>query len=75
MGGMALTTRNYPAAEAAFRETVRLDPQRAEAWSILVRMVHATRGLDAARAVLREALDKVPDDPALVRLRGKMGGE
>lgn len=75
MGGMALTTRNYPAAEAAFRETVRLDPQRAEAWSILVRMVHATRGLDAARAVLGEALDKVPDDPALVRLRRQMVGE
>ena len=75
MGGMALTTHNYPAAEAAFRETVRLDPQRAEAWSILVRMVHATRGLDAARAVLREALDKVPDDLALVQLRGQMGGE
>ncbi len=74
MGGMALTTRSYAAAQAAFRETVRLDPQRVEAWSILIRLTHATEGLDAARAVLRDALRRVPDDPGLIELRARMGG-
>lgn len=73
MGGMALSTRNFRAAEAAFREVVRLDPQRAEAWSVLVRLAEAVRGPEAARAVLREALDQVPTDPGLLRLRAQFG--
>ena len=31
LGGMALTMQNLPAAEGAFREVVRLDPQQIEA--------------------------------------------
>ena len=74
MGGMALSTRNFPAAEAAFREAVRLDPQRVDSWSILIRLIHATRGVEEALGVLGEALERVPDAPVLLQLQAGMGG-
>lgn len=72
-GGMALTMRNIPAATAAFRQVVALDPQRVEAWSMLVRLAEATEGPEAARRVLREALALVPDDPGLAEMRRQLG--
>lgn len=74
LGGMALTGRNFPAAMAAFGEVVKLDPQRVEAWSILVRLTHATQGPQAAREVLRAALQRVPGDPGLKLLQSELGG-
>jgi len=68
MGGMALTLRNVRAAVAAFREVVRLDPQRVEAWQMLVRISAATDGRGAARRILDEALRQVPGDPQLLSL-------
>ncbi len=68
LGGMALTLRNAEAAERAFREVVDLDPQRAEAWPMLVQLVQINRGPQEARRVLREALDILPNDPALIEL-------
>jgi hypothetical protein len=65
LGGVALTMRNLPAAEGAFREVTRMDPQRAEAWVMLVRIAAAVRGPEAAREVLSEALARLPDEPAL----------
>lgn len=65
LGGMALTMRNPEAAENAFREVVELDPQRSEAWVMLVRIAAATEGRDAARQVLFEALRVLPGDPVL----------
>jgi hypothetical protein len=73
LAGMALTMRAFPQAEAAFREVVRLDPQRAEAWVMLVRIAAATRGAGAARAVLDEALTALPDDPGLGALDRELG--
>ena len=69
MAGMALTMRNFPAAEAGFREAVRLDPQRIEAWTMIARIAAATRGGDAARAAVEEALRANPGDPGLIALR------
>lgn len=40
---MALTMRNLPAAEGAFREAVRLNPQQIEAWGMLVRIAAVTQ--------------------------------
>ncbi|TMV09160.1 hypothetical protein FGK63_05055 [Ruegeria sediminis] len=68
LGGMALTLRNAEAAERAFREVVSMDPQRAEAWPMLVQLAQINGGPAAARSVLREALDILPDDPTLQRL-------
>ncbi|WP_254436097.1 multiheme c-type cytochrome [Ruegeria arenilitoris] len=72
LGGMALTFRNAPAAERAFREVVTLDPQRAEAWPMLVQLAQINRGPDAAREVLQEGLEVLPNDPALLQLRAQL---
>jgi predicted CXXCH cytochrome family protein len=72
LGGVALTMRNIPAAEGAFREVTRLDPQRADAWVMRVRIAAAARGPDAARQVLAEALDALPDDPTLRQFESEL---
>lgn len=73
LGGMALTFRNAPAAEQAFREVVTLDPQRAEAWPMLVQLAQINRGPEAAREVVREGLQRLPDDPNLRQLSTQLG--
>lgn len=65
LGGTALMMRNPAAASQAFREVVRLDPQRVDAWVMLVRIAAATEGPAATQAVLREALIRNPDAPEL----------
>ena len=74
LAGVALTLRAFPQAEAAFRETVQLDRQRVEAWIMLVRLAAATRGSDAALAVLEDALAAVPEDSTLLSLRQEIEG-
>lgn len=69
LGGMAMTLRNLPAAQAAFGTTVALDPQRAEAWSALVRLTAAAEGNAEAMRVVKRALKKIPDDPVLLQLQ------
>ncbi|SHE40718.1 doubled CXXCH domain-containing protein [Ruegeria intermedia] len=73
LGGMALTLRNAPAAERAFRRVVTLDPQREEAWPMLVQLAQINRGVEAARAVLREGLKVLPDSAALGALADQLG--
>jgi hypothetical protein len=68
LGGWALTMRNLPAATQAFRNVVSLDPQRADAWAMLVRIAAATEGRARARSVLGEAIEAVPSDPGLQAL-------
>ncbi|WP_367648714.1 multiheme c-type cytochrome [Ruegeria arenilitoris] len=68
LGGLALSLRNSQAAEGAFREVVRLDPQRAEAWPMLVQLAHINRGPQAAIQTLDEALKILPNDPNLKQL-------
>jgi hypothetical protein len=41
IGGTALVFRNLPAAEQAFGEAVTMDPQRADAWMMVVRLHRA----------------------------------
>jgi cytochrome c-type biogenesis protein CcmH/NrfG len=65
--------RNIPAAEGAFREATRLDPQRSEAWVMLARIAAATRGSDAAREVIAEALAASPRDEAIRQLAAELG--
>ena len=73
LGGLALSLRNAQAAEGAFREVVELDPQRAEAWPMLVQLAHINRGPQAAVEVLDEALTRLPDDPNLGQLASQYG--
>lgn len=75
LGGTALVMRNLAAAEAAFREAVHLDPQRTDAWVMLVRIAAATRGRAAALDVVEEARGINPADETLrgfaVELEGR----
>lgn len=73
LGGMALTLRNAPAAERAFRQVVEMDPQREEAWPMLVQLTQIIRGPDAARSVLEEGLSVLPDSAALKALAEQFG--
>lgn len=73
LAGIALTRRDWPAATAAFREVVDMDPQRVEAWVMLTRIAAALQGPDDARAVLDEALQANPTDPSLDALKRQLG--
>ncbi|MBO9435958.1 HEAT repeat domain-containing protein [Ruegeria sp. R13_0] len=73
LGGMALTFRNAPAAERAFREVVTLDPQRSEAWPMLVQLAQINRGPQAAREVVQEGLQRIPNDPNLQEFSRQLG--
>jgi len=70
IGGAALVLRNPRVAENAFRETVRLDPQRVEAWAMIARILAAIGDLDGARAALDDALAANPSNEVLRSLRG-----
>lgn len=72
LGGMALTTRNIPAAKSAFREVVRMDPQNIEGWVMLTRIAAAMEGEEATRIVLGEALSINPDDQSLLSLKASL---
>ncbi|MFP4277591.1 MAG: multiheme c-type cytochrome [Wenzhouxiangella sp.] len=72
LAGVALTLRALPQAEAAFREAVQLDPQRVEAWIMLVRLAAASRGTEAAKIVIEQALAVLPNDASLIRLRDEL---
>ena len=74
IGGAALVLRNPRAAELAFRETVRLDPQRVEAWAMITRILAATGDPDGARAALDHALAANPSSEVLQSLLGEMNG-
>ena len=68
LGGTALTLRNFRAAEAAFLEAVTLDPQLADAWSMIVRIREALGNLDGARTALADAIKANPFDLQLMQL-------
>lgn len=73
LAGIALTMRNFPAAAGAFREVVALDPQRVDAWSMLIRIAAATEGEVAARRVLDRALAANPHDATLLGYAQEFG--
>ena len=71
IGGAALVLRTPRAAEQAFREAVRLDPQRVEAWAMIARILAATGDRDGARVALDDALAANPSSEVLQSLRGE----
>jgi tetratricopeptide (TPR) repeat protein len=68
IGGAALVLRNPRAAEQAFREAVRLDPQQVEAWTMIARILAATGDPDGARTALDDALAANPSSEVLQSL-------
>ena len=60
LGGTALVMRNLPAAENAFTEAARLDPQLIDAWIMQARLALALGDVAAATSVLARALRHNP---------------
>ncbi|MGI1661961.1 cytochrome c3 family protein [Palleronia sp. KMU-117] len=74
LAGISLTMRNLEAADRAFAEVVRMDPQRQEAWVMRVRIAAAIEGPERALAIVDEALAVLPDDLTLLGFRAELGG-
>ena len=69
IGGLAMTMRNWDAAEAAFAEAVFMDPQLVQAWLARANIAEALGDPREAAAILETARAKNPDEPAIaVRL-------
>jgi len=75
MAGVSLTMRNFEAAERAFAEVVRMDPQRQEAWVMRVRIAAGINGPERALGLVKEALSALPGNLTLLRFREELGGE
>jgi hypothetical protein len=69
IGGAALALRNPAAAEQAFGEAVRLDPQLADGWAMIARIRAALGDAAGAREALDAALEANPGNAALLELR------
>ena len=58
IGGLAMTNRDWPAAEAAFQQASTMDPQLAEAWLARARIRAALGDVPGATQILAAAHDK-----------------
>ena len=74
LAGVSLTLRNMAAAERAFAEVVRLDPQRQEAWVMRVRIAAATEGPERALSIVNAAIEVLPDDLTLRGFKAELDG-
>ena len=72
LGGAALVMRNFDAVEAAFRETVRMDPQQVDAWRMIVRIRAARGDVAGARNALAQARSLNPADARLDELQRQL---
>jgi len=72
IAGTALTFRNFAAAEGAFAEAVRMDPQLASAWQMIVRLRAAGGNLSGAMEAVRDGLAANPQDVALREMRKQL---
>ena len=59
LAGLAMTTRQFPAAQQALKAAVRMDPQLTQAWQTLARIQAALGQLPGAVATLESALPSV----------------
>ncbi|MEM9395765.1 MAG: multiheme c-type cytochrome [Pseudomonadota bacterium] len=76
LAGIAMTGRDFQSAIQAFRQAVELDPQRVDAWVMMVR-IGAALGAPPRniRAIVMEALQANPGDPDLQALLGQLPRE
>ncbi len=73
IAGTALVFKNYRAAEAAFVEAARLDPQRADAWAMIARLRAALGDVQGAVQALGDGLAANPNDPNLAKILQDLG--
>ena len=62
IGGLALTTRNWDAARAAFAEATLMDPQLVDAWLMRARIAEALGDAAEATSILGSAFARNPGD-------------
>jgi predicted CXXCH cytochrome family protein len=62
IGGLAMTTRNWTAAEEAFAEAVFLDPQLVQAWLARASIAQALGNLREATSILLDARKSNPHE-------------
>lgn len=74
LGGLALTMRNFQAADQAFARATDLDPQLVDAWIMQVRINDALNGAEATRARLVAALEANPSHLGLLNMLAEIDG-
>ncbi|WP_425091571.1 multiheme c-type cytochrome [Tropicimonas sp. S265A] len=75
LAGIAMTNRDFRSAVSAFREAVAQDPQRVDAWVMMIRIGAALGAQDRTLLdLLNEALEANPDDPALLGILAQLRG-
>jgi predicted CXXCH cytochrome family protein len=74
IAGTALVFRNFRAADRAFSEAVRMDPQRVDAWSMIARIRAAQGDVEGAANALRDGLAANPNDVSLTRILTELRG-
>lgn len=75
IAGMALTLRNFDAAERAFAMAVRMDPQATEGWMMIARLRAARGDREGATKALRDGLAANPRDAELKDLLLDLRGQ
>lgn len=65
IGGLAMATRNWEAAQAAFAEATLMDPQLVQAWLARANIAAALGYVAEATTILTEARAKNPGDHAI----------
>lgn len=65
IGGLAMVTRNWDAAQAAFAEATFMDPQLVQAWHARARIAEALGDIAGAAGILSDARGKNPGDAAI----------
>jgi len=72
IAGVAMTLRNFGAAQSALKEVLRMDPQLGDAWITLSRIQGALGQRGEAIETLQRAADAVPDNPAVFHQLGTL---
>jgi cytochrome c-type biogenesis protein CcmH/NrfG len=65
--------RNLPAAEAAFRAAVGMDPQLVDGWAMIAQIRAATGDAAGAKQALADGLAANPGQPDLTAMQGQLG--
>ncbi len=73
MAGAALQGRNLPAAEAAFRSAVAMDPQLVDGWAMIAQIRAASGDAAGARQAVAAGLAANPEQPDLTAMQQQLG--
>ncbi len=75
MGGLALSRRQWDAAEQAFSAAVELDPQMTSAWLVQAQIRQARGDAEGAEKLLQSALAASPRNADIMLARGDLAAQ